>query len=82
MRAFKSVVEEGPNSPYVKAVDGTGWTALHACAVNGYTELFKVLVEKGKMDPKAKSQKGSSALSISKKRGWTDIIGICEASSK
>jgi len=77
-RAFQSLEDDGANSPYATAKDSSGWTALHACAVNGYEDLLRALIEKGKVDPKARCNKGSSALSISKKRGWTNIVDLLE----
>ena len=59
---------------FAQAKDSSGWTALHACAVNGYEDLLKAFIEDGKMNPHIKCNRGSSPLSISKKRGWTNLI--------
>jgi len=73
-RALQSLDDNGANSPYAQAKDSSGWTALHACAVNGYEDLLMALIEKGEMDANVKCMKGSSPLSISKKRGWDRIV--------
>ena len=48
----KDLEEKGAESDYAKAVcPFSGVTALHACAINGYLTLFKLLVDVGKCDP-------------------------------
>jgi len=55
-KIMTSLQELGPESPYVKAVDeSTGIQGIHACAVNGYTDLLKAFMELGNVDPLQKA---------------------------
>tara|TARA_B110000305_G_C19222071_1_gene531048 strand:+ start:411 stop:833 length:423 start_codon:yes stop_codon:yes gene_type:complete len=64
-KILASLEELGPESPYAKVrCEESGITAVHACAVNGYTALLRALVEKGGVDPLV------PAIGLSTKISW------------
>ena len=81
--AIKASLEaEGADSIYATAVDPeTGVRPTHACAVNGYASLLKLLVEVGGCDPLAQvlptvpAIRGRrDALWIAKRRGHKKVV--------
>lgn len=55
---------------FASVVDGDGVRGVHACALNGYLETLKVLVEEGGADPFAQTRLGGvDTLMIARRRG-------------
>jgi dynein heavy chain len=85
---YANVSELGPESPYCSVVDPeTGVNALHACAINGYYDLFVLLIEKGEMDPLVQAEglnamvrptlehvTGATSIWMAKRRGHKKIV--------
>lgn len=59
---------------FANVVDGDGVRGVHACALNGYLETLKVLVEEGGADPFAQTRLGGvDTLMIARRRGHRQV---------
>lgn len=69
-----ALVVENPGT-YAQAMDITSKiTAVHGCAMNGYVETLRVLVENGGADIFALSADGVDALRIAQTRNHVDVV--------
>ena len=89
----KDLEEKGAESDYAKAVcPFSGVTALHACAINGYLTLFKLLVDVGKCDPttcasglatmmssRLERERGADAKWMCKRRGHKPVLDFIKS---
>ena len=58
------------------AVDRDGWTPLHWPARCGKSEVVEYLLSTGKCDPLAKSNAGSTPITLAKINGHTDTLSV------
>lgn len=77
-----ALVIENPGT-FARAIDTTSKvTAVHGCAMNGYVETLRVLVEKGGADIFAICADGIDALRIAQTRNHVDVVSYileCQA---
>jgi len=59
---------------FAAATDSDGLTAVHACALNGYLDTLKVLVEDAAAPPFAKTRSGIDTLMVARRRGHRHIL--------
>jgi hypothetical protein len=60
---------------YALAVDDDGITAVHACAINGYLETLKVLIEVGGASPFTQVMRSRvDALQMARRRGHAGVL--------
>jgi len=59
---------------FALAVDDDGITAVHACAINGYLETLKVLVEEGGASPFAQAKGSVDGLVLARRRGHAPVL--------
>ena len=54
--------------------DSTNWTLLHCAAINGWTDVCRLLVEQYQVDPHCKDSDGWTALYYASIRNRLDIV--------
>ena len=75
-----AVVAEDPEA-FASAVDPDGVTGVHACALNGYVDTLKLLVEEGGADPFVQTRSGIDALMMARRRGHREV-GECRPAGR
>ena len=60
------------NNPYPE----NGNTPLHIAALNGYTEIVKLLLAQPNIDKTIKNKEGKTALDTAKERHRTEIVQL------
>jgi len=66
-------VEADPD-PFSFAMDSDGFRGVHACALNGYLDTLRVLVEQGGAMPFVQTRGGVDALMIARRRGHRHVL--------
>lgn len=57
---------------------GTGNTLLHVAALNGYTEIVRLLLEQPGIDTARTNNNGQTALDLAREKGFEEIIQLLE----
>jgi hypothetical protein len=70
---YHSAIVANPDA-FSLAVDDDGCTGVHACAINGYLNTLKVLVEEGAASPYAKVSGQVDALVLARRRGHKAVL--------
>jgi hypothetical protein len=68
-----STVADDPDK-YAMVADDDGFSSVHACALNGYLDTLRVLVEEGGANPFAQTRHRIDALMLARRRGHASIL--------
>jgi hypothetical protein len=68
------LVDEGTD---ISAIDGKGYTVLHAAAQNGYPDLVRFLLEREGVDIASGTGTGvATPLQVAAREGWIDVVKL------